>query len=366
MKKILIVIGNAGAGHMSCANTTKEAILKKFPNAKVTIFDMYSLSRITKTYNFFYYVISRSIIAESIYNFFYKLIDKYTWYANFSRILTVRPLRNLNKEFLEKYKPDTIICNNALTVTVIDDYCERFGKTFKYYITVPDLVTVSRWWASGHADMIFCPTKECVRRLKVFNREVRTKCCYYPLRRIVPMSSREVASTKRGIFKEIGFDLSKQSVLVTGCGFATGNIIAKMHLFIWKSNYQFIILTGNDHILKKALELEFEGRRNVYISGFTDRIIDLMEVSDIVISKPGPATLLEIERLNKRAIFTKAIGYQEYGNVDYLSKNPNFLYIGSKYRQIPNQLRCLLERDLKSYKSDIKDINSIVESIQEW
>lgn len=365
MNRVLIVIGNAGAGHISCANTTKDAILKKFPDAEIEIFDMFLLSKVTSAYNFLYYIISRSVVAEAIYNFFYKLIDRYAWYAKFSRILTVGQLRKLNKKFLDEYKPDVVICNNPLTVTVLDDYCQKYGKKFKYYVTVPDLETVSRWWASGEADIVFCPTEESVRRIRGFNEQAKTSCCYYPLREIVPREEGELKQIKRDMFEEIGFDLHKPTVLVTGCGFATGNIIARMHLFIWRSKYQFIILTGRDDVLKKALELEFRGRKNVYISGFTDRIIDLMEISDIVISKPGPATLLEIERLNKRAVFTEPVGYQEYGNVDYLKRNPNFVYVGKEYNRIPEEVENLLKKEIVPYKSNVLDINAIVERISQ-
>lgn len=362
-KRILIVIGNAGAGHLSCANTTKHAILEKYPHANVEIFDLFTLSKSTSMYNTLYYIVSRSAIVEGVYNFLYKMIDRYKWYANFSEILIVTPLRKSAKKFLDEYKPDIVICNNALTVTVIDDYCEKYGKSFKYYLTVPDLVTVSRWWASREADIVFCPTEESVKKVKSFNDGVNTLCCYYPLREVVPSSRDDLRKKKVQLFSDIGFDVNSPTILVTGCGFATGSIVSRMYTFIRNSGYQFIILAGNDHILKRVLDLKFKDNSNVFVSGFTKRIIDFMEASDIVVSKPGPATLLEIERLNKKAIFTKAIGYQEYGNVDYLKKNPNFVYIGKRYDQIPDDVKKLLQREVVPYKSSIKDINKIVERI---
>ncbi|MFA5623299.1 MAG: hypothetical protein WC981_03665, partial [Candidatus Dojkabacteria bacterium] len=79
------------------------------------------------------------------------------------------------------------------------------------------------------------------------------------------------------------------------------------------------------------------------------------------IAKPGPATLLEIERLGKKAIFTRPVGYQEWGNVEYLLQNPNFIYIGNEYNLIEGEIKELLEKEIGEYESPILDSDAIVE-----
>lgn len=88
-------------------------------------------------------------------------------------------------------------------------------------------------------------------------------------------------------------------------------------------------------------------------------MLKLMSILDIVIAKPGPATILELQRLNKKVIFTAPIGYQEYGNVDYLLKNPNFRYVGKEYCKLKKVIEELLNSDTVPYDDNMKDASDI-------
>ncbi len=59
MSRVLIFTASAGAGHISCANAFREALLNEDSNTEVKIVDMYKLSWITSNYIFFHTLISR-------------------------------------------------------------------------------------------------------------------------------------------------------------------------------------------------------------------------------------------------------------------------------------------------------------------
>ena len=80
----------------------------------------------------------------------------------------------------------------------------------------------------------------------------------------------------------------------------------------------------------------------MFVQDFTDSVLELFSIVDVIIAKPGANTVLEIEKVGQRGIFTEPVGYQEVGNVDYLVKNPNFVYIGSDYSSIQKRIEEVL------------------------
>lgn len=359
MKKILIVIGDAGGGHIACANAIKSALLRKDSSLEISTVDLFKLSKFTQNYDYFYYLVSRYRLVEKIFNIGYWLINSSRVFSSISSFFNTVFLVKPSLKYIKGYNPDLIICNNGPTAKVL--HLCRKKLDFKYVITVPDLLSVSRWWADSRADLIFCPTLEVENILMGYCKGCKCISPYYPLRHIKEYTKREIEQLKRDIFSEYSFKENIPTILITGCGLATREIVKNLISFIKFSGYQFIILTGRDERLKKDLLSKFEGMGNVVVNGYTNSILDLFAVSDLVIAKPGPATLLEIERVGKKAIFTRPVGYQEWGNVDYLLKNPNFRYVGSKYSLMEKEIGGLLGKQVQPYVSPIKGSDELVE-----
>lgn len=358
MRKVLIVIGNAGGGHIACARAVESALLKYDKGLDVEIVDLFQFSLFTKGYDFYYYLITRFRFVEKLYNLGYWLINRSKVFSDIVFLFSVLPLYFPTKKYLKEKKPDLVICNNGPTVRAVG-MCKK-GLNFKYVITVPDLISVNRWWADARADIIFSPTKEADKILRSYCKECNIVSPYYPLRDVPTYSKEDRVKIKREIFKGYGFDVNKKTILITGCGMGTGNIVQGLMRYIRKHDYQFIIMVGRDKVLGRALKLMFKKNPRVAIQGYTTAILDFFAASDVIIAKPGPATILEVEKVGKKAIFTYPVGYQEWGNVDYLLKNPNFRYVGKRFDLIPEHIEELLTIKTKKHQSLIKDSSAIV------
>ncbi len=361
MKKFLIVIGNAGGGHIACARATKDSIKRIKPESEVRIVDLFEFSRFTSHYDYFYFLISRYKFLEFVYNVFYWLINEYPIASDLATFFTVRILYSPTIKLLDEYKPDYVICNNGLASKVLNR-CKR-DRNFRYVVTVPDLISVARWFADSKADLIFSPTKEALLRLKIFCPECNVISSYYPLRHVNRYSQKDTVGLREHLFKNFSFDINRPTLLITGCGDGTRRIIAKLKSLIKSDKYQFIIMSGKDRELRDKLGENFCKRDNVYIQEYTTKILDFFAVSDLIIAKPGPATLLEIEKLGKKAIFTTPVGYQEFGNVEYILRNPNFIYVGDHFDNIPKEIEDLLAKAPVKNDSLVNDSDAIVKRI---
>jgi len=361
MKKVLIVIGDAGAGHLSCANATRNAIKKLDSTISVEIIDIFQFSKMSRLYNFVQYLVSGSKLIEFLFNTSFTLINKSRFCSELAYFFTLSPIAKPTLKYLREYSPDLVISNNALTTEVLSRCKKEYS--FKYVITVPDLVTMVRWWASSEADLIFSPTKKATEELLSFNPNCNILTGYYPLRDIKEFSEEEIDDFRKIFCKEHDFEFERDIILITGCGVSTAGLVRRLRSFILNTNYQLIILTGKDIKLKSRLEKRFQSNKRVYISGYTNEILKLFVISDLIISKTGPATVLEIEKVNKKAIFTEPPVIQEFGNVEYIKDNPNFSYIGANYEQLPELVEQMLVKDTIKHQSEIKDANSIANII---
>ena len=90
--------------------------------------------------------------------------------------------------------------------------------------------------------------------------------------------------------------------------------------------------------------------------GYVDFIYDLISISDVVITKCGASTIMEILNLKKVPIVNDYIWEQELGNVDYLIENNLGIY-EPQIKKLPKAVKQLLE-DERLYSSYVKNISN--------
>jgi processive 1,2-diacylglycerol beta-glucosyltransferase/1,2-diacylglycerol 3-beta-galactosyltransferase len=123
---------------------------------------------------------------------------------------------------------------------------------------------------------------------------------------------------------EYGFTPGKKLILITsgGEGIARGIDYVKA-IRKREVDVEIAFVCGKNRELKRAAErvaARFPGHvTRVY--GFVDFMYELMNMADLVITKAGPATVLEALILGKPLIVTKYIYGQERGNMEYVVQN---------------------------------------------
>lgn len=100
---------------------------------------------------------------------------------------------------------------------------------------------------------------------------------------------------KRALCEEWGLDLEQKRVLIMmgGAGgvaaYDYAEKIGKMPLGV-----HLIVIAGRNEALKEdLLELSVDPSNQLTVFGFTNRVADLMAISDVIVTKPGPGTINE-------------------------------------------------------------------------
>ena len=121
-----------------------------------------------------------------------------------------------------------------------------------------------------------------------------------------------------------------------------------------------IVIAGRNHKLKEQLEaLSQDSPNSISVFGFTDRVSDLMAVSDVIITKPGPGTINEAVAMKLPILIddTDITLFWERANVDFVLKYK----VGDKikkFRQVENLLWAYLkdERVIQDIKKSFIEI----------
>ena len=80
------------------------------------------------------------------------------------------------------------------------------------------------------------------------------------------------------------------------------------------------IVCGKNEVLQKGAEnlKQKYKAKHLTIYGYVDFIYELINISDVVLTKCGASTIMEILNLKKVPVVNDYIWEQEQGNVDYL------------------------------------------------
>jgi processive 1,2-diacylglycerol beta-glucosyltransferase/1,2-diacylglycerol 3-beta-galactosyltransferase len=162
------------------------------------------------------------------------------------------------------------------------------------------------------------------------------------------LSNEEIISVK----KKYEYDPAQKMLLILGGGdgIPKGEKILE-EILKSKPDYEIGIVCGKNEILQKGaenLKKKYEAK-NLKIYGYVDFIYELINISDVVLTKCGASTIMEILNLKKVPVVNDYIWEQEQGNVDYLIEKKLGIY-EPKIKKLPHAVKNLLE-DEKLYSS---------------
>jgi processive 1,2-diacylglycerol beta-glucosyltransferase/1,2-diacylglycerol 3-beta-galactosyltransferase len=116
------------------------------------------------------------------------------------------------------------------------------------------------------------------------------------------------------------------------------------------------IVCGKNEVLQKGAENLKQNYKaeHLTIYGYVDFIYELINISDVVLTKCGASTIMEILNLKKVPVVNDYIWEQEQGNVDYLIEKKLGIY-EPKIKRLPETIKNLLadEKLYSSFKENI-------------
>lgn len=316
-KKIIILHSTAGMGHKKAAL----ALLKAFEDSKkdldIDIVDVMEYAN--KVYRFLYlgfYVFLMSK-ARWLWGFMYyfsnnPFVDLLT--RNVRGILDYVSSRNMGKMLVEK-SPDAIVATHFFIPSIAGILKRK--KTFKakLFALMTDYGPHS-FWLSKHMDMFFVGSEFASRGM---------------IKRGVPSEKVKVtgiATTEEfnqqfdvdGLKEKYKLDKSKKTVFMMSGGFGVGPMEEMlMSLNSCNVDIQVITVCGHNKMaFDNVKSLEKELKYPVIVFGFTDKVAELMAISDVMVTKAGGISVTEALNSSLPMILFASVPGQETWNEEFL------------------------------------------------
>ena len=162
----------------------------------------------------------------------------------------------------------------------------------------------------------------------------------------------------QSIKKNLGFDINKKLVLILGGGdgIPKGKKILK-NLIKYSPGLQIAIICGNNHSLyKKAWKLKSKHNyHDLKVFGYVDFVYELINIADVVVTKCGASTFMEILMSGKIPVISSYVWEQEKGNMEFVRDNHLGLY-ENKATLLPERVNEIIHNPhiAEVYKSNIQ------------
>lgn len=356
--KILILHARVGNGHYKAAEVIRDKIEQLYPNATVYFED--GLEESSRVINFIAikgYTNILKYVPEMFGSMYdrtdspdkgaieagYKLINKY---------LTIRI-----KKMLRQIQPDIIFSTHPF-VTRMCAYLKKKGKTNAKLATLITDYAPHNMWVTDYSniDKILVATEEvknsCIKKYGVPEAKLQVTG--------IPVSDKFTQKMDREKILE-EFDLNDNLPIFLffpggGLGVGNGAEILK-DLLKCSENFQLVVVAGKNEKLKEEFEeIVKEDARNIRVLGFTNKVAELMYVSEAVISKPGGLTSTECLVSCKPMLIINVVPGQEEQNASYLCNNGAAIRVAEE--ELSEALETLLKRPVRL--EQMKDMCAIL------
>lgn len=317
MKKILVVSIVSGLGHLRAAQAVEKA-LKKHPG-RVRVRHVNILDYLPEFYSIAfksgYAFVTKNF--PLLYSFVYESTNKYPWPKNYLK--QSQWLARHTKRFLRvirEFRPDVIVSTHYLPTQLIGEYKRHFHLPAKLVAVLTDY-NVHAYLLQDNVDVYILPD----RRLSVQFRKLGFK------NRILALGIPTDPCLKKKIDvektkKELGLYPAMKTVIIMCSNYRLALLLRIFRaLNRVREPFQVIATTGRSTgILKAVCRIRKNYRFPVLAIGLSDRIYDLMKVSDLVITKPGGLTVAEVLICGVPMVLLNPIPGQEEKNADMLAR----------------------------------------------
>lgn len=315
-KRILLLYISVLSGHHRAAMAIEKALLSLDPETQV-----FSI-------NSFHYT---NPILERVINRTYNGIIKRTpevWeylYDNPKVVKNTQALKEMMhrynstkmKALIADFNPDTVVCTQAFPCGLVADYKVTFASNLSLVGVLTDFYPHS-YWVYEAVDKYVVASNDAKARL-LANGILEDKIHVFG----IPIDIRfNKTHDKNAIYKKMDLDSLKKTVLIMGGSGGLGPI-KKVVLALEKIglDIQVIVVAGTNNKLVAYLKNRMQRfNKKITVTGYADNIDELMEISDIIITKPGGLTVSEALAKSIPILIINPIPGQESKNTEFLLK----------------------------------------------
>ncbi len=319
-KRILIAYASFGSGHKTIAEYIENYFKNQKQKYEIMMIDIVDYSSFSGKLWLSLFNLNLKYRSQLIFTFLYYLLNnKITTIPYKKTTLNMYKDRRLVRKIIE-FNPDLTISTHFFTSILMGCYNER-GLTNSKIITVITDYTANELFTKNHKnDDAIIVSNEIIKN-NLINKGINPKKIKaYGL----PISADfgKSMGKKSLVIKKYNLNPSKPIILMFGGGSMGSMSYWNYFKRLVKQNIeaQIIFVAGNNIKLKNKCDAYIYNKKikNVKVLGFTKDVLNLMNISSFVITKPGAATITECIEMKRPAVLIPGYGGQEISNARYM------------------------------------------------
>jgi processive 1,2-diacylglycerol beta-glucosyltransferase len=317
--RILVLSASVGAGHLRAAEAVEAALKETAPDAIVKNIDVLDLTNrlFRRLYGKLYLDLVNK--APHVLGYFYDMLDQPSRSGRNrgDRLRLVIQKLNLKPflRLLTDQKWDLAINTHFLPAEIIASLRKKKQIELPQVTATTDFET-HRLWVNQPCDRYFTATVEGALYLQSWGVPAAdTQATGIPIH---PTFAR--TKDRAECLQRQGLKGDRPIILQMGGGFGVGPV-EKMYraLLSVELPIEVVVSAGRNATLKQELEaMPVPNRHRARVIGFTTEIDELMNVADLIVSKPGGLTTSETLARGAVMVIANPIPGQESRNSDYL------------------------------------------------
>lgn len=319
-KKLIILYASIGGGHFKAAEGVKNFILDNYENYDVQMVDALKYTNkvvdqiIIKSY------VNMAKYSPKMWGEIYKFSETQYSPANFSNAVQML-LSNKLLALFKHEQPDCIVSTHPFITEMVASLKKREKFKVELNVIITDYASHKFWELKPEfVDRYFVATQEMKAGL-IYNGISEEKVFVTGIP-VSPAFLKEY--DKNEICKEFDLDPNLQTILLFGGGeYGLTNVKNFFDgLLNVKKAIQIVAIAGkNAKIQNMFKKISSKYDKKVLILGYTDKVPELMNIADVVISKPGGLTTTEILVSHVPFVIINPIPGQEEENARFLLNN---------------------------------------------
>lgn len=321
-RKFLFLYLTTGAGHISTARVLKEQILKQNPDAEVVMANGFDRGNIFGKVGFELLYFWATNFFHGLFPLIYDIAQHRLFVTLISKIMRFHTVHYL-KKVIKREKPTDIVSFHYALSTFAKSAVVRLHKKINVTVMVTDPFTVPHVWFWDRSLDYFVYSEEA-KRIGVSQKVPESQIKVVPFvmnpKYLEPFGREDIIALR----KKRGFDPDKKVVLLVGGGDGLpGAVDIVNKCVLRRAKFAIAVVCGKD--MGKYAYLEslsrLYPRLDLHVYGFVDYLDELIKLSDCVVMKAGPATLIEVLSCRKPIIISRYIHNQELGNMRFAVQN---------------------------------------------
>jgi processive 1,2-diacylglycerol beta-glucosyltransferase len=314
-KRVLILSASAGTGHLKAGEALAKAFAADPRVEKVVHQD--ALKYTNKLFRDFYSTLYTQLVksAPTLLGYLYRASDE-PWKNETARVqfdrLNTRPL----VKFIQEFDPHLTVCTHFMPSGIISHLMQQKVLETHLSIVVTDF-DCHAMWLSRVFHRYFVAMEEAKVHLQALGLPAdRITVSGIPVDPVFALPIDRAEALAR-----YGLRPDRPTLLLSAgaLGVSPAEFIVKRLKEQLRPDVQMLVVCGKDEALRKRVTKDVGAENPRFkVLGFTDRMYELMKISDLLVGKPGGLTTSEALACGLPLAIIQPIPGQEERNSDHL------------------------------------------------